>query len=103
MLPSIVTTFVALPGQSHFVFVSKLLCRVGFQFMLSGNMGKDFIKWLVCVKITFLFSLNNEVLFACNSFCLSKTKLSCGAKLKLIFMSKRWRYEICQAPSLLAL
>ena len=22
----------ALPGQSHLVFVSKLLCRVGFQF-----------------------------------------------------------------------
>ena len=38
--------------------------------MLSGNMGKDYIKWLVCVKITFSFSQNDEVLFACNSFCL---------------------------------
>ena len=32
--------------------------------MLSGNMGKDYIKWLVCVKITFSFSQNDEVLFA---------------------------------------
>ena len=71
--------------------------------MLSGNMGKDFIKCLVRVKITFPFSQNNEVLFACNSFCLRKIKLSYGAKLKLIFMSKRYRYEICQPPSLLAL
>ena len=54
--------------------------------MLTGNMGKDFIKWLVCVKITFPFSQNIEVLFAYNSFCLSKIKLSYGAKLKLIFM-----------------